>query len=232
MQTSDKMYEIINRIADAHQFDLTAPYGHLSLSPVYNQPLVIEKHGKDTLAVMHIPSDGIGLDPMIRFHVSSIGRWFPIAEHMSLFGRTKVLAELQGEGEWAVMPISQKHTAKFGNQWARNIRSQKWIDQPSTVQFSIPTNTAMLILPDGTATPQTPANLEDGFGLKALYAMLDCDTVEVVYGDDPNTIMIIDEEGKYSGAAVNPIATRLFRIDEHRDEIVGNALICPSEWFK
>lgn len=248
------MQKIITELAAQHDFDLTAPYGHLSLEPVYNQPLIIEKHGKHTVAVSHITSDGLALDPMFRFHVTEIGVWYPIAEHMALFGRTRVLASPGDEpGTWNVNTYGQKGAVSFTEDWAKNIRLQGvnrtpvdpiplshekrspdygWSTRAVQRSFTVRPDTAWLLSPGDTAVEQTPRSAEEGFGLAELYAMLECQTVEVIHLDDPDFILIVDEEGKYGEYEVNGIASRLARMDERRDEIAGRALLCPNSWFK
>jgi hypothetical protein len=232
MKPANAMQKIITEIAQECQFDLTVPFAHLSLAPVYNQPLVIEKHGPHTLAVLHIASDG-ALDPMIRFHITAINTWLPIAEQLALFSRTNVLAYPGKEvGDWNVKRFQQRDCATFANAWAQNIRDQKWVKQMTERRFCATPDSAYLIAPDNTITKQQPLDPDDGFRLPELYHMLQCDTIEVTPLDSPDYILIGDENGKFGDYAINDIATRLSRIDEHRDEWAGRALLCPSRWLK
>jgi hypothetical protein len=80
--------------------------------------------------------------------------------------------------------------------------------------------------------PQNPA---EGFRLAELYALLDCQLVEVVHchsREASGKILIIDEEGKLKGDPImNPEATRLSGLWPH-DAIFGSALLCEDGEFK
>ena len=71
------------------------------------------------------------------------------------------------------------------------------------------------------------------FQLKELYKLLMCDTIEVVYLNQ-NEIMIIDENGKLLGKPLNDTATHIYRknIKNTRDFIVGHALVCNTNQLK
>ena len=76
---------------------------------------------------------------------------------------------------------------------------------------------------------------QDGkkFTLAELYAMLDCNTVEVVFLRD-GKIMIVDKDGKLTGRQANPWATRIFHTSKRMniyDYIAGPALVCQLSEF-
>ncbi len=78
---------------------------------------------------------------------------------------------------------------------------------------------------------------EDGkhFHLKELYNMLQCDLVEVVYLDH-ESIMIVDEEGKFRHEPVVNVTATLLALEKNaihpNDVIVGHALVCDSSMFE
>ena len=89
------------------------------------------------------------------------------------------------------------------------------------------------------ALPQVvdPANPKKGFSLKELYALLGCDTIEVVYVGETDLILIIDENGKCTGDnAINRYATELWwKYEPHarnQDYIVGKAVLCHTSLLK
>ena len=85
---------------------------------------------------------------------------------------------------------------------------------------------------DGTVERISPKNGEE-FVLKEVYELLQCSLVEVVYLGG-GYIMIIDEEGKFSGKAVNEKATRKAIAANAifpGDYIVGDAVFCESSLF-
>ncbi len=71
-----------------------------------------------------------------------------------------------------------------------------------------------------------PKNPATGFTLDELYALLNCSTVEIVYLRN-GTILIIDEDGKYTSKAKNALATGVAKALEGirpDDYIVGDAI--------
>jgi len=121
------------------------------------------------------------------------------------------------------------------------------------------TNKSYLIEELGDIHEITPIDPAKGFQLKELYAMLQCDMVEVVELHD-GRLMIIDEESKLKdNPTINQKATELFQkgrmsaseykakmkalygdafisIDSGDEEldnsICGHALVCPPEMFR
>lgn len=88
---------------------------------------------------------------------------------------------------------------------------------------------ALLLKPDGTQREVQPAGRS--FTLEELYALIGCDTVEVIYLPDGRPL-VMDEDGKYRKLPVNEEATRLGRIAGivPWDVIVGTVLVLePGE---
>lgn len=104
-------------------------------------------------------------------------------------------------------------------------------DNLSVPEMIIPQSRAMLYREDGDSQLIDPINLTD-FKLDQLYEVLECDTVEMVYLDGKE-VMLIDEEGKFS-KDYNDKATEIFRKHhpDSRDYIVGNAIVCPDDMFQ
>ena len=89
---------------------------------------------------------------------------------------------------------------------------------------------ATLLKPDGTIIENvTPANGKD-FQLQELYDLVECEMIEIVRRigrHSSRSVIVIDEEGKLTGKPLNQNATNVAKID-HRDCIVGNALVCED----
>ena len=92
-----------------------------------------------------------------------------------------------------------------------------------------------LLLPvssEDTIIGHLPENNQN-FELKELYALLECDTIEVVYLGDTGMIMIIDEEGALKNEPeFNEFATVMWRHYEPLaagQHLFGKVLLCPTE---
>ena len=97
---------------------------------------------------------------------------------------------------------------------------------------------ATLITPDGQRTQVAPANADEGFTLDELYALLDCQMVQIVSlslskSTAPSTLLVCDEEGKLAGKPHNEHADQQafaqgatwFGV---HDWLVGNVLFCAQ----
>jgi len=120
-------------------------------------------------------------------------------------------------------------------------------------------NKAYLIEENGDIHEVTPKDLQNGFQLKELYAMLECDIIEVVELANGN-IMICNEESKLvDEPVINQKASELYREgrpsakeyrqqmktkygdsfidvssgdDELDDSVCGHVVVCPPDMFK
>ena len=238
MKQSNRMMQIVEKIAAKYDFDLTAEFGHLKLTMPHMQPLLIEKHGKNIVAVLHIASDGM-YDPMIRFYINPQGAWLPIEIQMAWNGRLQILMEDQGNGSWLANKFAQADATNFANDWATNIKEQGWHkDAQVELKFTSLSHTAWLIMPDGSVMYTLP-QVEEGFTIQECYNLLDCEMVEIPRRSD-NFLFIGDEEGKFGDYEVNELATRLARLDQRYlshpgwggDHWAGRCLLTPQEWFK
>ena len=93
------------------------------------------------------------------------------------------------------------------------------------------------LLDPHSAAPR-PVSPQNGrsFKLAELYALLECQTVEVVRLT-PELILIIDDEGKFRNPAyLNLLATYLWYQHQPeargQDSIVGRALLCHDKQFR
>jgi hypothetical protein len=89
---------------------------------------------------------------------------------------------------------------------------------------------AVVLHIDGSFDRVQPANKADGFSLEEVYGYVQTDMVQVVATRD-GRIMVIDEEGKLKGKAVNETATRLY-IHGDVDPIVGDVVVCNEQEFQ
>ncbi len=125
--------------------------------------------------------------------------------------------------------------------------------------YSMDINKAYLIEENGDTHEVTPQNPKAGFQLKELYAMLECDMVELLNLSD-GRIMICNEESKLiDNPVINKQATELYREgrmsakeyrkqmkakygdsfidlslgdDELDDSICGHVVVCPPDMFQ
>lgn len=118
--------------------------------------------------------------------------------------------------------------------------------------------TALLLKADGTQKVIMPADPKEGFSLKECYDLMNCTIIETRQLSDGRT-MVIDEEGKFKeDARVNVEATKLYQKgrmsaaeyrekmkaqygkafidmsegDENADDVVGDVIVCPPEYFQ
>lgn len=91
---------------------------------------------------------------------------------------------------------------------------------------------AIMFRTDGTEeTYPAPDNGTD-YSLKELQEAIGGGDIQVVYLTS-GYLMIIDEEGKYKGFAVNPVATSLTRdLLAPDDQIVGDALVIAPDQLR
>jgi hypothetical protein len=86
---------------------------------------------------------------------------------------------------------------------------------------------ARLVDVDGKDTIIEPKNGTD-FSLSELYKLIECELVEVVTLQS-GKYMIMDEEGKLKGKAINKLASSMYKPYE---DIVGKVVICERSMFK
>ena len=90
---------------------------------------------------------------------------------------------------------------------------------------------ALLIHPNQEPVEILPENGHD-FQLEELYRHLKCSIIQVLPISD-DSIMIIDEEGKYNTPDFNVLATDIaFPVLLPNDWIAGSAIVCPSNMLR
>jgi hypothetical protein len=145
MNTCKSMQQEIDRITQAHHFDLsTARVGaHLRLEMPGFYPLVIEKIGKNLISVAHYftqNSDSVA-DPEVVFF-TGYGVWVPTEitqPAISVMGRPcggwRECAELAPSQDRIAKyaPRAMADIASFARMWARNLHAQQWatVAQPA-----------------------------------------------------------------------------------------------------
>lgn len=87
---------------------------------------------------------------------------------------------------------------------------------------------ATLIKVDGSQKDVFPENKENGFTLKELYGLLECEMIEIATTFQDGKMLVVDEEGLLKPEpVVNPVASMLVG-----DYIVGNAIVVSQEEFQ
>ena len=136
MKPALKMQQIITQIAAKHGLDLAADEAHLRLTMPHFDRLVIEKIGARQISVAHYfeQNGDLVADPDIVFFVDDAG-WIPI-EITQVFGYQRV-AFLRADGERiiATLPDDQIAVAVFADDWAQNIRDQRWLEDGDATSF-------------------------------------------------------------------------------------------------
>jgi len=100
---------------------------------------------------------------------------------------------------------------------------------PRTKKTSAPKSDTpdTLIYPNGRVVAMRPLN-GVSYTLEELYRVLECNMVEVVHTQVPDTILICDEEGCFVNNPVRNVqASNLAGVP-----IVGIALVCHTKRFK
>lgn len=87
---------------------------------------------------------------------------------------------------------------------------------------------ATLIKVDGSQKDVFPADKENGFTLKELYGLLECEMIEIATIFQDGKMLVVDEEGLLKpDPVVNPVASMLVG-----DYIVGNAIVLDNKEFQ
>jgi len=137
MKPSNRMQKIIEKMAKARDVDLSKPGTHFKAQSDGFMDLVIENAGLNKISVAHYYEQNGDLcqDPEICFLVGCDGRWYPYewtTPGVMMFGRViggyKNYGEVDGvRGEFkTVARNGQRKLATFANQWADNLRMQRF----------------------------------------------------------------------------------------------------------
>lgn len=130
MPTSKLMREIITKIAQKHDLDLTAELAHLRLDMHGYDRLVIEKIEKHLVSVAHYfeQNGDLMADPEIVFF-TGYGEWVPV-ECTQVIGGYHRYAELSPDGKDIVRAnlTGQQGVAALAKMWATNLKVQGWLE--------------------------------------------------------------------------------------------------------
>ena len=136
MKPAPQMQRIITAIAAKHGLDLAADEAHLCLTMPHDDRLVVEKIGPKQVSVAHYfeQNGDLVADPDIVFFMDEAS-WVPI-EITQVFGYQHV-AFLRADGERiiAALPDDQLAVAVFADDWAQNIRDQRWLEDGDATSF-------------------------------------------------------------------------------------------------
>ncbi|MEM7133213.1 MAG: hypothetical protein AAF702_43335 [Chloroflexota bacterium] len=130
MRTSSLMEQIITRIAQKHEVDLSVVGSRINLSMEGYLPLVIEATQERQIQIAHFFQENFDIvpDPCITFVVVSEGQWVPIDKTESIGGLRSfgyaddekvVITDIQGQSE----------LVDYADRWAEDIRSLGWQDR-------------------------------------------------------------------------------------------------------
>lgn len=131
MNASPQMQALMEALAQKHGFDLSRPGATLALDLKGFDPLHITHLPNGCRSVGHFfKSQGMLVpEPHVCFFVDVQKGWIPINITQSLTGYTSY-AELSEDGKTLLRydPHGQADLADFCEQWARNLRHQRWLE--------------------------------------------------------------------------------------------------------
>lgn len=136
MNTTPTMQRIITQLAERHGRDFTKPGAHLRLDMPNFDRLTIENIGPNQISVAHYFEQNGDLiaDPEIVFFTGSLV-WTPLAIGQVMTGWREV-AWLNDDATALDRYLPRAHTdvAVFAEQWARNIKMQRWLTDATVYQ--------------------------------------------------------------------------------------------------
>lgn len=131
MQPSRAMQVVMTAIAAKHDLDLRHPGSCLRLEQAGYQPLVIEVLHPNLVHVAHVDESYGGLtlpDPGVAFF-TGYALWIPIEINQRVGGyRIYALLSPGLDDVVALLPGRQADLAEFTELWARNLRTQGWLN--------------------------------------------------------------------------------------------------------
>jgi hypothetical protein len=160
MKTAPEMQAVIEALAQQYAVDILKPGALLRLDMVGFDPLQIERLPNGCLSVAHFfESQGHRIpEPDVCFFVDAQGGWAPITITQSMTGH-RVYAELSEDGS-AMLRYNRHYQAglaAFCEQWAQNLRDQRWMENAVKHQLS---GNHLFALGQVVATPGALAALE------------------------------------------------------------------------
>ncbi len=126
-----EMQNIIEKILQKHNIDLSAESYYLKLRKRNYDDLVIEKEDEQVLVghYYHHPSGDLISDPVLAFDYNH-GYWYPVRIELAL-GDT--ICSFVENGKRMIYPDRIKEFRSFQRMFARNIRDQKWLENGERV---------------------------------------------------------------------------------------------------
>lgn len=160
MKTAPKMQAVIEALAQKHDVDITKPGALLRLDMEGFDALQIERLPNGCISVAHFfESQGQRIpEPDVCFFVDAQGGWTPITITQSMTGH-RVYAELSEDGS-SILRYNRHYQAglaAFCEQWAQNLRDQRWLENAAKHPFS---GNHLFALGQVVATPGALAALE------------------------------------------------------------------------
>ena len=133
------MKDVIEQLAEQHGVDLSKPGGMLWLEMKGFDRLRIERLPNGCISVAHVfQTERFAIpDPDVCFFVDAQNQWLPVNITQSMTG-FRAYAELSADGR-AIVRYNQKHQANlasFCEQWAQNLRDQRWLENAVKQQLS------------------------------------------------------------------------------------------------
>lgn len=136
MYTTQQMSNVIRAIADQHDLDLLQMAAHLRLENPPYMPLSIEVISlhPHLVAVGHtfVQNGDLMYDPEIVYWVPEttglLGEWWPVEMTMHPLGIYRRFMEFEGDKPVRWDKSQVKMNASFSNTWARNLKSQGFIE--------------------------------------------------------------------------------------------------------
>ncbi len=138
MRTCKQLRAVIEALCAKHATDLQPVGAHLRLENDPFEPLVIERIAQHQVSVAHYftqGGDAIADPDVVLF--TGYTEWVPISIQQPTvclmgcaLGGYRVVAELSDDGARVARfyPDGQSEIASFCNTWARNLKSQGWLD--------------------------------------------------------------------------------------------------------
>lgn len=139
MKACQKMKNVIEQLAAQHSIDLGKPGAMLWLNMPSFDRLRIERLANGCLSVAHLfQAGGHSIpEPDVCFFVDGEEKWIPVNITQSI-GGYRAYAELSEDGS-AIVRYSRKgqaDLATFCEQWAQNLRDQRWLENATKHQLS------------------------------------------------------------------------------------------------
>lgn len=139
MNACPKMRKVISELASKHAIELEKRGAILWLEMKGFDRLRIERLANGCLSVAHIfQAQGFSIpEPDVCFFIDEEGKWIPVNITQSI-GGFRAYAELSEDGSTILRcnRNGQADLALFCEQWAQNLRDQRWLENATLHQLS------------------------------------------------------------------------------------------------